>query len=193
MAKKDTSFLILRTAHKLYQAGGDRAASIRNIAACVGIAPSTVYKHYRNKAELLDRVALEEVRSVRHRMPDSRYRHPPRMLMKLVEQLTAYSRSEPHLFQLIRDRKIDETPIDVLAYPMDCMNRNRRSLHRDYSRSVWGLIVGMASPHSFGGVADARFQLTRVFQLANVAMPLVWLPLRRWDHRRHVSPFASAA
>ena len=149
---------------------------MRKIAACVGIAPSTIYKHYRNKAELLDRVALEETRRLRHRcVTEWRHEHPPRHLVRIVERLVVLSRSEPHLFQLLRDRVVEEGPKDLLAHPLNRISARRRGcFNGDHARRIWAGIVGAASPHAFGALADERYQLTRTLEGLKGPLGAIW-------------------
>lgn len=57
---------ILKTVARLYAGGGMRAASIRNIAQEVGLAPSALYYYFGSKQRMVQ-MALAEMGGVAHR------------------------------------------------------------------------------------------------------------------------------
>ncbi len=61
----------LRAAGKLLDEGGERALTIRAVAAVVGVTRPSVYQHYRDKAELMDAVCFQAWRGLEKQMLDA--------------------------------------------------------------------------------------------------------------------------
>lgn len=62
---RDRKKTILSTATKLFIAQGYHQVSMADIAETVGVTPTALYRHYRNKEELLDQVLLAAATAMR--------------------------------------------------------------------------------------------------------------------------------
>jgi len=66
---KSTKELILKASMELFSEYGYKAASVRKIAAKVGIRESALYNHFTNKEEILPRHPLRKAKEVSQSVP----------------------------------------------------------------------------------------------------------------------------
>ena len=70
----DTKNLILTTALDLFSENGFDGVSVRDIAKQVGVRESALYKHFKNKQEILDKIAEKMSEEVTRFTKMSRHR-----------------------------------------------------------------------------------------------------------------------
>ena len=96
---QDTSGRIVRCARDLYLEGGLPGVSMRRVAACAGLSATAIYRHFRNKEELLIAVLEEGFRTFEQYMwnalagedPEERFRSTGRAYLDFaIEQPQFY-------------------------------------------------------------------------------------------------------
>lgn len=92
----------------ILELAGPHQLSLRAIAARAGVAPSTVYYHYKNKEDLLGGLAQSGFEAVREAMAEAaRNERIPSRLQGALQAYVEFARRRPQLYQLmymIRDR-----------------------------------------------------------------------------------------
>ncbi|WP_180970151.1 TetR/AcrR family transcriptional regulator [Deinococcus planocerae] len=93
---------ILQTALDLLEGGGEEALNMRSLAERLGVRPSSLYRHYPDRAALVaaleDRAALALDGALREA---SRDRPPGEALRAAAHAYLGYSRAHPHLYGLL--------------------------------------------------------------------------------------------
>ncbi|NII09257.1 TetR/AcrR family transcriptional regulator [Oleiagrimonas sp. C23AA] len=100
MHTSSTADRILGAARALFEDGGEAAVSMRRIAARAGIAPMTIYRHFPNRAALLQRLGEDGTRELTDRLstpPDTP--DPIERLLELQEVYLDYALKHPQLFE----------------------------------------------------------------------------------------------
>jgi AcrR family transcriptional regulator len=108
---------ILKTAETLYLSGGSKALSMRNVARELGVTATALYRHYRNKDELLDALA-ERGYAVFARHLRRPVRGPDRFLGVTGHYLD-FALQHPRLYELIflePRREVRRFPNDFAAH-----------------------------------------------------------------------------
>ena len=101
-AKTDTAARILAVARKILDREGPSAIAMRPVADRVGITPMAIYRHYSDRASLLNAVANEGFRDLAARMqtlpPDG---SPEARLMRLGDIVVDFALQFPNLYDLM--------------------------------------------------------------------------------------------
>lgn len=139
--------------------------TMRAIGRCVGIRASAIYRHYPSKAALIDAVAMDDIARLEQKAQRENAKFVPvRSLVKVFTMLVKYTRGEPHMFALLRDRKLPDGKTPAVIFERSC-KRAQPKLSFEYidelCRTLWAAVAGPATGPAYGNVHDPRFQLMR--------------------------------
>jgi AcrR family transcriptional regulator len=122
-ARKDTAARILAAARQILDREGVAAVAMRPVADRVGITPMAVYRHYTNRASLLNVIADEGFHTLAVRMEAVRFHDKlESQLMQLGDVVLDFALEFPNLYDLMflarregarlypRDFKADRSP-----------------------------------------------------------------------------------
>ena len=102
MADKPTPTKIARTARRLLDRGGSEAVTMRSVAKAVGITPMAIYRHYSNRASLLNAVADRGFADLAAQLAAQRFpRELNKRLEKMLEIYLDHALRNPRLFDLM--------------------------------------------------------------------------------------------
>jgi AcrR family transcriptional regulator len=126
-----TRYRILNATRALVSEVGVERVTMRKIAAMANITAAAIYKHFRNKRALLDRVIDDAYFEMGGRMFSKAMRGPPDIHV-VTDQVLGYARDYPKLMQMmLAPRTDDSNPVGHLraqvekcmrARVVDCMN-----------------------------------------------------------------------
>jgi len=97
---------ILKAALRIFAEQGYRQVSMRKIAALIDYSPTTIYRFYRNKEELLMTIAAETFGALSARFEKVKAvsgDNPPGRLRSLVSEYIAFCVERPDMFRLFTD------------------------------------------------------------------------------------------
>ena len=120
---------ILATSSRLYLRRGDHALSMRQVASQIGVSATAIYRHFPNRAELIEAVvesAFEEFERFLRRAPN---------LRSLMRQYLEFAIQKPRLFEVLFLRR----RANLRRYPDDFGGRRSRTfelLHDTVSAAV---------------------------------------------------------
>ena len=103
---------VLETAHKLIEAEGVKAITLRRIAKEVGVSQNAPYSHFKDKAALLDALAEDGFHGLRDSMKaiSQSATTPSEHLQAIGKGYVKYALSHPELFHLMFNLQQTETP-----------------------------------------------------------------------------------
>jgi AcrR family transcriptional regulator len=102
MTGKPTSERIASAARKLLQREGSDAVTMRRVAEAVGITAMAVYRHYPNRAGLLNKLADEGFDELAARLAATRLEgSTEKQLEKLLHVFLDHALENPRLFELM--------------------------------------------------------------------------------------------
>lgn len=95
----DTRDRIFLAARSLFDKEGMEGLSMRRLAASVGITPMAIYKHFPDKAALLDALMLDGFVSWETRVRAIRKKDPLDWLKTLMDEALDFALNEPHRYE----------------------------------------------------------------------------------------------
>ena len=99
---KLTSAAILAAALELLRAGGAEAISMRPLAAALGVRPSSLYRYYGERDELIRALETEAFHGLQTALSSSvRLLVPAEALVAAAHAYRDFARREPHLYALL--------------------------------------------------------------------------------------------
>lgn len=95
------TYQITQAALHIYAAGGPKGLTMRRIAGALGVRASALYRHFENKAAILEAVASSADSRLAQVLRSSP-RKPPRgnLVQALSRRALKFAVEEPHLFRL---------------------------------------------------------------------------------------------
>lgn len=119
MARPETATRILNAARALFQREGADSVSMRRVADAAGITPTAIYRHFRNREALLERISDDSFDEIaRHWDAHRQARDPVARLLATQQIYLDYALAYPHLFDhafLARRRNARRFPEDFIA------------------------------------------------------------------------------
>jgi AcrR family transcriptional regulator len=94
---------ILNAAEELFVKDGYRNVSMRKIAEKIEYSPTTIYRLFRNKAEIMDHLIAEGYRGVYHRYEEILARRPDSPLETLhliITEYVSFAMANPNHYEL---------------------------------------------------------------------------------------------
>jgi AcrR family transcriptional regulator len=127
---------------------GVERVTMRGIAAMANITAAAIYRHFRNKREMLDQVVTEGYRELSTRMlrRSQKATGRPRTLRAMIDEAAVYAERHPNLFQMMAaPRSDDHGAVERIEHEVEeCMAA--KVLPRDNSEKVtvaiWSLMRG---------------------------------------------------
>lgn len=102
MADSSTTVKIAKAARRLLDKGGSEAVTMRRVANAVGITPMAVYRHYPDRAGLLNALADAGFEALSTRLADARFSGDLRKrLTKVLDIYLEHALQNPRLFELM--------------------------------------------------------------------------------------------
>lgn len=102
MTDSSTARRIAAAARRLLDKEGTEAVTMRRVAKAVGITPMAVYRHYPNRAGLLNALADEGFEELAARLAGKRFSGPiEERLTKMAEIYLDHALQNPRLFELM--------------------------------------------------------------------------------------------
>jgi AcrR family transcriptional regulator len=143
-----TRYRILNAARAMVAEVGVERVTMRGIAAMANITAGAIYRHFRNKRDLLDQVVAHGYRELSNRMlkRSQKADERPRTLRAMIDEAAAYAERHPNLFQMMAAPRTDDAEaVSRLEHEVEeCMAA--RVLPRDNSEkvavAVWSLMRG---------------------------------------------------
>jgi AcrR family transcriptional regulator len=175
---------ILAAARELFARKGEQAVTMRAVAERVGVTATAIYRHYRDKAALLERMAQtgfetlgERCRKVRETTKD-----PVLQLRRVLAECIRFSLEQPEtagsMFRARRkkarrfpaDFRKDPGPVFGLAMQLVSAGMEAGRLRRDdvleTTFHLWAHVQGLMSLHRAGRVgSEADFRRVAVRSL----------------------------
>ncbi|HXS07410.1 MAG TPA: TetR/AcrR family transcriptional regulator [Rhizomicrobium sp.] len=96
---RDTRDRIFKAARALFDKEGLDGLSMRRLAGAVGITPMAIYKHFPDKAALMDALMLDGFVSWEARVRAIRKKDPLAWLKAMMEESLDFALTEPHRFE----------------------------------------------------------------------------------------------
>lgn len=126
MTEPSTSSRILQAAAKQLESGGAQSISMRRIAADVGVTPMSVYRHYSDRADLLNQLVESGFQELGGKLTSTRGRTKPmRHVRMLIEIFLDFALERPHMFSLM----FLEPREGARQYPSDFRNGESPTAH----------------------------------------------------------------
>jgi AcrR family transcriptional regulator len=146
-----TRYRILNSARAMVAEVGVERVTMRGIAAMANITAAAIYRHFRNKREMLDQVVAHGYQELSNRMlkRGQKATGRPRGLRAMIDEAAVYAERHPNLFQMMAaPRTDDEEAVSRLEHEVtECMAA--KVLPRDNSEKVavaiWSLMRGFLS------------------------------------------------
>ena len=103
---------VLAAAHKLIELEGIQAITLRRIAKEVGVSQNAPYSHFKDKAALLDALAVEGFQGLIQSMQSvsNTSKTPPELLQAIGNTYVEYALANPELFQLMFNAQASTKP-----------------------------------------------------------------------------------
>jgi len=102
MANIPTARKIALAARALLDREGDEAVTLRKVAEAVGISPMAIYRHYQDRAALLNALADEGFEHLAARLQHKRFSGGlEERLLKLADLYLEHALEHPRLFELM--------------------------------------------------------------------------------------------
>lgn len=93
---------ILQVALRLFEDGGDRALNMRALADALNVQPSSLYRHYPDRAALLAALEEQAVLALHARMWQASEHQPPAPALRAAAHAyLGYAREHPYLYGLL--------------------------------------------------------------------------------------------
>jgi AcrR family transcriptional regulator len=96
--------MILNAAEKLFVSKGYENVSMRKIAAMIDYSPTTIYRYFKNKEELLKSLTTDTHRKLSLRFEEIKSQgaaaSPLEALMGLIREFILFGITKPHTFEL---------------------------------------------------------------------------------------------
>ncbi len=183
LVNMSTRASIGRAAKKLFARQGAQAVTMRSVARRVGISPTAIYRHYRNKDALLDeliRTGFEVLEAYLH--PGLAEATPELRLRGMLRRYLDFGLEQGHfavlMFQTPRP-KLRRFPEDfrqrrsvVFARFADeveaCMRDGsfRRDDVLEVTLSLWAQVHGLMSLHRLGRFGDDELRFRGIYERA---------------------------
>jgi AcrR family transcriptional regulator len=97
-----TTQKIAIAARRLLNSGGAEGVTMRRVASAVGITPMALYRHYRDRAGLLNALADVGFVELSHKLSSLRLTGGiDRQLIKILDVFLDYAFAKPRLFELM--------------------------------------------------------------------------------------------
>jgi AcrR family transcriptional regulator len=166
---------IFAAARALFDKDGVEGLSMRRLAAQVGITPMAIYKHFPDKAALMDALMLDGFAHWEARVRAIRRKEPLAWLKAQMEEILEFALNEPHRFEaafLLPASQARRYPTDFaegrspavnLAYAHIRQAQAQGKLDNtpafDMVLTLSGLAQGLVSMHRAGRfVSEAEFR-----------------------------------
>jgi AcrR family transcriptional regulator len=111
---------ISAAAQELFLQEGLDGFSMRKVAEMVGVSAPAIYRHYKNKDELLNEVVTEALKILEtYLKPALDAGTPLGRLEQLVERFLAFAAEQPQTFEcafMVRTQSIDELPEELARH-----------------------------------------------------------------------------
>jgi AcrR family transcriptional regulator len=101
MTTGQTAEKIAKAARNLLDEEGADAVTMRRVATAVGITPMAVYRHYPNRAGLLNALADEGFEELAARLPSTLSGDIEKQLIKILDIFLEHALQNPRLFELM--------------------------------------------------------------------------------------------
>lgn|SRR5512146_623823 len=99
MLESTTRDRIFAAARALFDKGGMDGLSMRRLAVRVGVTPMAIYKHFPDKAALMDALMQDGFAHWETRVRAIRKKEPLAWLKALMEEILDFALAEPHRFE----------------------------------------------------------------------------------------------
>ncbi len=124
---------------RLLEKDGAGAVSMRRVAQAVGLTPMAIYHHFKNRAELLDRVVATEFSALEEAMTSKRLTGSlERRIMAALDIYVLYALERPRVF----DYLFSEARSGARRYPEDFRAGRSPTLNRFASLLAEGIAAG---------------------------------------------------
>lgn len=111
---------ISAAAQEIFLEDGLDGVSMRKVADKVGVSAPAIYRHYRNKDELLDEIVASSLRVLETYLePALEAETPLARLQQLVERFLAFSLEQPRMFECaftVRTRGVGDLPEELARH-----------------------------------------------------------------------------
>jgi AcrR family transcriptional regulator len=177
-----TRYRILNAARAMVAEVGVERVTMRGIAAMANITAAAIYRHFRNKREMLEQVVAEGYRDLSTRMlkRSQKATGRPSSLRVMVDEAAVFAERHPNLFKMMAAPCTnDDDAVERLEHEVsECMTA--RVLPRDNPEKVtvaiWSLMRGFLArrPDSvarqrYRAVVDLMFSRFAAEPLAQAA------------------------
>ncbi|HEX4383900.1 MAG TPA: TetR family transcriptional regulator [Myxococcales bacterium] len=143
-----TRYRILNSARAMVAEVGVERVTMRGIAAMANITAAAIYRHFRNKREMLEQVVAHGYQDLSYRMLKRAQKAPgrPRSLRVMIDEAAVFAERHPNLFQMMAaPRSDDHEAVERIEHEVEeCMAA--KVLPRDNSEKVtvaiWSLVRG---------------------------------------------------
>ncbi|HEX6859609.1 MAG TPA: TetR/AcrR family transcriptional regulator [Caulobacteraceae bacterium] len=129
---------LVDAARRILEADGPTALSLRAVAREAGVSPAAPYHHFKDKAELLDAVALEGWEALGEALAEARKQAAGSDAIIVAELGVAYvcfARDNPALYRVMYERSRDK---DALPEDMRDNDESAYCLVRETFREIAG-------------------------------------------------------
>jgi len=166
---------IFAAARALFDKNGMDGLSMRRLAAQVGVTPMAIYKHFPDKAALVDALMLDGFAHWEARVRAIRRKEPLAWLKALMEEILDFALSDPHRFEaafLLPAAKARRYPVDFAEGRSPAVNLAYQRIRQaqaegkldatpafDMVLTLSGLAQGLLTMHRAGRfVSEAEFR-----------------------------------
>jgi AcrR family transcriptional regulator len=145
---------IIHAAFHIYAAGGEKGLTMRKLAATLGIQASALYRHFCNKAAIVDAVAAQADRALADKLrAPARQRRKKQRMKPLFGRALEFAVEQPRLFRLAashRPRWQEPTheAQDVVQREVEQAIENgelRRGDKAAHATSLWTQLCGLGA------------------------------------------------
>jgi AcrR family transcriptional regulator len=128
---------LVEAARRILEADGPTALSLRAVAREAGVSPAAPYHHFKDKAELLDAVAMEGWEALGEALAEARAKAGPDavVISELGVAYVCFARDNPALYRVMYERSRDK---DALPEDMRDNDESAYCLVRETFREIAG-------------------------------------------------------
>jgi AcrR family transcriptional regulator len=143
-----TRYRILNAARAMVAEVGVERITMRGVAAMANITAAAIYRHFRNKRDMLDQVIVHGYRELSERMlkRGQKAAGKPKSLRAMIDEAAVFAERHPNLFAMMAaPRSDDQEAVARIEHEVEeCMAA--KALPRDNSEKVtvaiWSLVRG---------------------------------------------------
>ena len=153
-----TRYRILNATRAMVAEVGVERVTMRGIAALANITAPAIYKHFRNKRELLDEVVAHGYRELSNQMMRSGLKAEAgqRRLRVMINEAAIYTERHPRLVEMMfKPLSQDQEVVQRLEQQVEVCIQARVMKHgnpAELTKTIWSLIRGFLARRPEGNV-----------------------------------------